>query len=331
MRSQATATRVGQLRDQRVEPIAPARRDDDARPRGREHAGEPVAEPAARAGDECDASVEPERLQGVDCHWRRSVGTTARLVLGSTARQTARQNHIDYQPTGETMGSEVRDFRVEVAPSVIDDLRDRLGRTRWTDQIPGSGWGYGTDLAYLRDLCETWRTSFDWPAQEARLQSLAARHHRDRRPVGALHPRAFARARRLAAHHHARLAGIGVEFLDVIDPLCNPRAHGGDPADAFHVVCPSMPGYGLSGPTGDRGWDVRRIAEAWIVLMARLGYERYGAQGGDWGSMVSSQVGSLDPDHVAGVHLNMVIGAPPPTRSSSATMSRPTSRAWASS
>jgi microsomal epoxide hydrolase len=207
--------------------------------------------------------------------------------------------------------SEIRDFRVEVAPAVLDDLRERLARTRWTDQIPGSGWDYGTDLAYLRDLCETWRTTFDWSAQEARFNRWPhGITEIDGQSVHFIHARSPEPDALALVITHG-WPGSVAEFLDVIDPLCNPRAHGGDPADAFHVVCPSMPGYGWSGPTHDSGWDVRRIAEAWKVLMARLGYERYGAQGGDWGSMVSSQIGSLDADHCVGVHLNMVLGAPP--------------------
>src|SRR5262249_50831559 len=100
------------------------------------------------------------------------------------------------------------------------------------------------------------------------------------------------------------------EFLDIVEPLRDPRNHGGDPSDAFHIVAPSIPGYGWSGPTTEPGWDVRRVAEAWKGLMARLGYTRYGAQGGDWGSMSSSQLGIVDAEHVAGVHLNMVLGLP---------------------
>jgi microsomal epoxide hydrolase len=101
------------------------------------------------------------------------------------------------------------------------------------------------------------------------------------------------------------------EFLDIIGPLTDPRSHGGDPADAFHVVAPSIPGYAWSGPTTEPGWDVRRVAEAWATLMARLGYERYGAQGGDWGSIISSQLGLVDPAHLIGLHLNMLIAFPP--------------------
>jgi pimeloyl-ACP methyl ester carboxylesterase len=104
--------------------------------------------------------------------------------------------------------------------------------------------------------------------------------------------------------------GSVVEFLDVIGPLTDPVAHGGDAADAFHVVCPSLPGYGFSDRPTEPGWGVERIAGAWATLMGRLGYERYGAQGGDWGSMVTADLGRLDPDHVVGIHLNMVVAAP---------------------
>jgi microsomal epoxide hydrolase len=208
------------------------------------------------------------------------------------------------------MSDELRDFRIEVPDAVLADLRDRLARTRWPDQIPGSGWGYGTDLEYLRDLCASWET-FDWRAQEARFNRWPhLLTEIDGQQVHAIHARSpEPDALPLIVTHG--WPGSVAEFLDVIDPLRDPRAHGGDPADAFHVVCPSIPGYGWSGPTREPGWDVRRVGATWAALMARLGYERYGAQGGDWGSMISAQVGALDPDHVAGVHLNMVVAFPP--------------------
>ncbi|HEX5615219.1 MAG TPA: alpha/beta fold hydrolase [Acidimicrobiia bacterium] len=206
----------------------------------------------------------------------------------------------------------IDDFRIEVSDEEIDDLRARLRATRWPDQIPGSGWGYGTDLEYLRDLCEYWANTFDWRAQEARFNRWP--HHRteiDGHPVHFIHARSpEPDALPLLVTHG--WPGSVAEFLDVIEPLRDPRAHGGDPAHAFHVVCPSIPGYGWSGPTREPGWDVRRVAGAWTQLMARLGYDRYGAQGGDWGSMISAQVGHLDPGHVVGVHLNMVVAFPPP-------------------
>jgi microsomal epoxide hydrolase len=209
------------------------------------------------------------------------------------------------------MSTELQPFSVDVPEAVLDDLRDRLARTRWPDQIPGSGWGYGTDLAYLRDVCETWRTTFDWRAQEKRFnqwphfltdiggQTVHFIHARSPEPD----------ALPLVITHG--WPGSVAEFLDVIGPLSDPRAHGGDPRDAFHVVAPSIPGYGWSGPTHEPGWDVRRVSETWKELMARLGYERYGAQGGDWGAIISSDLGVVDPAHVAGLHLNMLIAFPP--------------------
>jgi microsomal epoxide hydrolase len=192
---------------------------------------------------------------------------------------------------------------------VLDDLRVRLNNTRWPDELPGTNWRYGTDLAYLKDLCESWKT-FDWRAVEARFNSWPnILTTIDGQQVHAIHapspePDAFP----LIMTHG--WPGSVAEFLDVIEPLRDPRNHGGDPADAFHIVMPSIPGYGWSGPTTEPGWDVRRVAEAWKVLMARLGYSRYGAQGGDWGSMISSQLGVVDPEHMAGLHINMVLGIP---------------------
>jgi microsomal epoxide hydrolase len=209
------------------------------------------------------------------------------------------------------MGNELRPFRVDVPDAVLTDLRDRLTRTRWPDQIPESGWGYGTDLVYLRDLCESWRTSFDWRKQEERFNRWP--HFLtdiDGQQVHFIHARSpEPDALPLIVTHG--WPGSVAEFLDVMGPLSDPRAHGGDPADAFHVVCPSIPGYGWSGPTREPGWDVRRVSEAWKALMARLGYERYGAQGGDWGAIISSDLGLVDAEHLAGIHLNMLLAFPP--------------------
>ncbi|MCU1430720.1 MAG: Epoxide hydrolase [Actinomycetia bacterium] len=209
------------------------------------------------------------------------------------------------------MSDELQPFKVDVPEDVLEDLRDRLARTRWPDQIPGSGWSYGTDLSYLQDLCETWRTTYDWRAQEARFNQWP--HYLtdiDGQTVHFIHARSpEPDALPLLVTHG--WPGSVSEFLDVIGPLSDPRAHGGDPADAFHVVAPSIPGYGWSGPTHESGWDVRKVAETWQQLMARLGYDRYGAQGGDWGAIISSSLGTVDPEHLAGIHLNMLIAFPP--------------------
>jgi len=185
---------------------------------------------------------------------------------------------------------------------VLADLRDRLARTRWPDQIDGSGWTYGVDVAYLRRLCDYWRTTFDWRAAERRLNAfdqftttidgveLHFIHQRSKNP----------NALPLVLTHG--WPGSVAEFLKVIGPLTDPVAHGGRAEDAFHVICPSLPGFGFSGKPRDAGWNVGRMADAVSVLMDRLGYERYGAQGGDWGRNVTETLGRMD-SRVVGIHL----------------------------
>ena len=197
-------------------------------------------------------------------------------------------------------------FTVDVPDAVLDDLRERLARTRLPNQVDGAGWSQGTELGYLADLIAYWHDEFDWRAAEARInafdqylteidgQRLHFVHQRSPEPD----------ALPLLISHG--WPGSIVEFLDVIGPLTDPRAHGGDPADAFHLVAPSLPGYGFSGPTHESGWHPRRIAGAYAELMAALGYDRYGVQGGDWGSIVCANVADLDPTHVAGLHLNFL-------------------------
>jgi microsomal epoxide hydrolase len=206
--------------------------------------------------------------------------------------------------------SEIRPFRIEVPQEQLDDLRERLGRTRWPDELPGVGWSYGIPLAYVKELAEYWRSSYDWRKHEARLNEFPQFLTTiDGAQVHFLHVRSpEPDAIPLVVTHG--WPGSVAEFMEIIGPLSDPRAHGGDPGDAFHVVAPSIPGYGFSGPTREPGWDVRRIARAWAQLMARLGYDRYGAQGGDWGSMISRTIGLDDPGHVIGVHLNMLPALP---------------------
>jgi microsomal epoxide hydrolase len=199
------------------------------------------------------------------------------------------------------MGSdEITPFRIDVPEADLEDLRDRLGRTRWPDQIPGSGWDYGTDRAYLQDLCEYWRTTFDWRAQEARFNRWP--HFLteiDGQQIHFIHARSDNPDALPLLMSHGWPGSVS-EFLDVIEPL---RAQ-------FHVVVPSLPGYGWSGPTVEPGWDVQRVAEAWATLMARLGYDKYGVQGGDWGAMISAMVAATDPEHVIGLHSNMLLAFP---------------------
>jgi pimeloyl-ACP methyl ester carboxylesterase len=208
--------------------------------------------------------------------------------------------------------SPVRPFTVQISDTTLADLRERLARTRWPNEEPVDDWSQGLPLAYAKELCHYWEHDYDFAAAEARLnafpQSLTEIDGLD---IHFLHvrspePNAFP----LIITHG--WPGSIVEFLDVIGPLTDPAAHGGDPADAFHVVCPSLPGYGFSAKPQETGWGVDRIGRAWATLMAQLGYDRYGAQGGDWGSMVTSSIGRQDADHVAGIHLNMPVATPDP-------------------
>ncbi|GLW65285.1 microsomal epoxide hydrolase [Actinomadura rubrobrunea] len=194
-------------------------------------------------------------------------------------------------------------FRLDVPQADLDDLAARLERTRWPDQMPGVGWDHGIPLERVKELAEHWRTGFDWRAQEAALNAFPQiTTVIDGTRVHALHVRSpEPDALPLVITHG--WPGSVADYLDVIGPLTDPRAHGGDPRDAFHLVIPSLPGFGPSGPTREPGWDVGRIARAWAELMARLGYERYGAQGGDWGTPVSCELSATVPERVVGVHL----------------------------
>jgi pimeloyl-ACP methyl ester carboxylesterase len=203
----------------------------------------------------------------------------------------------------------IRPYRIDIPQSDLDDLHDRLDRTRWPDEIPGPGWAYGVPTEYLRDLVRHWRHGYDWRAAEARLNEWPQYTTTiDGANVHFAHVRSPEPDATPLIITHGWPGSI-VEFLDVVGPLADPDAHGGDPADAFHVVVPSIPGFGLSGPTTERGWEAGRIADAWAELMRRLGYERFGAQGGDWGAAISRELGRAHPERAIGVHLNLLPGA----------------------
>ena len=206
----------------------------------------------------------------------------------------------------------MRSFRIDVPQADLDDLHRRIDRTRWPDEIPGVGWDRGVPLGYLRELAEYWRDSYDWRAAEARLNAYPQFVTEiDGVSVHFLHVRSPEEGATPLILTHG-WPGTVAEFLDVIGPLTDPVAHGGDSADAFHLVIPSIPGYAFSGPTGQVGWDTGRVAGAWKELMSRLGYDRYAVQGGDWGMPISLRLGLADPEHVVGVHLNMCVTFPPP-------------------
>ena len=204
----------------------------------------------------------------------------------------------------------IRPFEIDVPDAVLEDLDRRLAETRFPDQV-GDAWVYGTDVTYLRELVTYWRDSYDWREQERRLNAFDHFKTRvDDLDIHFIHQRSpEANALPIVITHG--WPGSVVEFLDVIGPLTDPVAHGGRAEDAFHVVAPSMPGYGFSDKPRRRGMGPEQIADINAELMARLGYERYGAQGGDWGSAVSRWIAYKYAPHVAGLHLNMVIAGPP--------------------
>jgi epoxide hydrolase len=198
----------------------------------------------------------------------------------------------------KAMNSEFRPFRVEIPQADLEDLHDRLANARWPGELPGVGWSRGVPLDYLRELAEHWRTGYDWRAREAELnQHPQFTTEIDGQRIHFLHVRSDQPDAKPLLITHGFPSSVA-EFLQLIEPLV-------DPADgpAFHVVAPSLPGYAFSTPLSATGWSMGRTARAWIELMGRLGYQRYGVHGGDIGGGVSGMVASLDEAHVIGVHV----------------------------
>jgi epoxide hydrolase len=203
----------------------------------------------------------------------------------------------------------MKPFRIDIPQEQLEDLRSRLANTRWPDELPDVGWTYGVPTSYLKDLAEYWRASYDWRRHEADLNTYPqfVTEIQGQR-VHFLHIRSpEPDALPLVITHG--WPGSFVEFQKIIGPLSDPRSHGGDPADAFHLVIPSLPGFAFSGPTRRAG-DTTRFAEVIAGLMAELGYRRYGAHGGDVGAFVSPDLGRIDTEHVAGVHVNGLVTFP---------------------
>ena len=206
--------------------------------------------------------------------------------------------------TDNNTTAEIRPFRIEVPQPELDDLRDRLDRTRWPGEIPGIGWTGGVPLDYLKDLADYWANGFDWRRQEARLNELPQfTTSIDGQNVHFLHVRSPEPGALPLIICHG-YPGSVVEFMNIIGPLTDPASYGGEAADAFHVVAPSLPGFGFSTPVRESGWEMARTARAFAELMDRLGYERYGAQGGDVGSGIVGMLAGFDRDRVVGVHTN---------------------------
>src|ERR687895_2457969 len=223
----------------------------------------------------------------------------------------------------ERTSAEIRSFRIDIPQADLDDLADRLARTRWTNELPPEerrggvqtgpvppGWEYGVPLDYVKNLVEYWQTGYDWREWEANLNSYPQFTTQiDGQNIHFLHvlsPEADALPL-ILTHGWPNTV---VEFLGLIGPLSDPRAHGGGPAGAVHPVIPHLPGFGFSGPTTEAGWGSLRTARAWSELMERLGYDRYGAHGNDAGAIVAPLQGRVDPEHVIGVHVNQIFSFP---------------------
>ncbi|GAB3974444.1 epoxide hydrolase family protein [Plantactinospora veratri] len=208
------------------------------------------------------------------------------------------------------LGPLIRPFRIDIPQAQLDDLHARLANTRWPDELPGVGWSRGVPLGYLRELAEYWRTKYDWRAHETALNGYPQFVTTvDGQNLHFLHVRSAEPAATPLLLLHGWPGGV-VDFLDLIGPLTQPRAHGADPTDAFHLVIPSLPGFGFSTPLAGPGMGPARMAEVLGELMSRLGYQRYGVQGYDTGAWVGPELARRHPDRVVGLHLNALLTFP---------------------
>ena len=209
------------------------------------------------------------------------------------------------------MTAAVTPYRIEVPDALLDDLRIRLRNTRWPESELVDDWSQGAPLQWIKEVCRYWGEGYDWRKREAALNRFTQfTTEIDGLGIHYLHVRSpHAQAMPLIITHG--WPGSVVEFHKVIEPLVDPVAHGGNAADAFHVICPSLPGFGFSAKPATTGWGVDRIAQAWAVLMDRLGYSRYGAQGGDWGSAVTTALGAQDAAHCSGIHITLAMSMRP--------------------
>lgn len=212
--------------------------------------------------------------------------------------------------TTESTGSDIRPFRIDIPQADLDDLRDRLARTRFAPPVPGDVWDYGMPTAYLRDFVDYWRQDFDWYAQQEWINTFPQYLTEiDGQTVHFVHvPAVEANATPLVLTH--TYPGSFVDLLDMIGPLTDPVAHGGRAEDAFSVVIPSIPGFGFSTPLVDRGWTMDRVARTWDTLMRKLGYHSYGSHGSDAGAMVSRELALLNPVGFLGAHVLQLFSFP---------------------
>jgi pimeloyl-ACP methyl ester carboxylesterase len=209
------------------------------------------------------------------------------------------------------MTKAIKPFRIDVSDDILADLKSRLARTRWPEKELVDDWSQGAPLGWIQDICGYWAEGYDWRAREAALNRFEQfKTEIDGLDIHFIHARSNEPSALPLIITHGWPGSI-VEFQKVIGPLVDPVAHGGKAADAFHVICPSLPGFGFSAKPRTTGWGVDRIAAAWATLMGRLGYSRYGAQGGDWGSAVTTSLGAQDPGHCAGIHITLAFNSAP--------------------
>lgn len=234
---------------------------------------------------------------------RRTISAVVAVLVGFV---TIRPSHGNPGPANPTA---IEPFKAHIPDSVLADLRHRLAETKWPDQLPGTTWEYGADISKVRELATYWQKEYDWRAQEVKINRFDQfTTEIDGQTIYFIHERSPRRDAIPLMLIHGWPGSI-LEFFSVIDPLTHPKDSSNP---AFDVVVPSLPGFGFPGPTTSRGWDPRRMAKAFIVLMDRLGYSRYGIQGGDWGSEVAQQMARQAPNRVIGLHLNL-INVPPPS------------------
>ena len=207
--------------------------------------------------------------------------------------------------------SEITPFTINTPEEQLTDLRNRINNTRWAEEECVNDWSQGIPLTYVREIADYWANQYDWRKSEQYLNTFDHfQTNIDDLDIHFIHQKSpHPDAYPLIITHG--WPGSIVEFHKVIQPLVDPTKHGGKAEDAFHVVCPSLPGYGFSGKPSQSGWGVEKIAETWDQLMVRLGYENYGAQGGDWGAAVTTQIGR-NIGHCDAIHINMPIGRPTP-------------------
>src|ERR1700751_642140 len=203
----------------------------------------------------------------------------------------------------------IEPFSIPFSQPAVDDLRGRLGRTRWPDEIPGANWEYGVDLSFLQQICEYWRARFDWKTQVERFSRFHHyRYSSESIGIHFIHERGKGPAPLPLILTHG-WPGSFLEMLRILPLLTEPAAHGADPAASFDVIVPSLPGFGYSDRPNRPGMNVFRIADLWAALMAELGYTRFAAQGGDFGAGVTTALGLPHPDRLLGIHLNYIPGS----------------------